>query len=147
MLDSKLVLDTSVIVKWLSDEEEDFLEQADQILKDAENEGVKLFTTELAKYETANAILKGKQLDYDDAYLTLITFYSLPILFIAENETRAHETYKLADDLSITYYDASFISLAQELDATLITDNPRHQAPTLYTAKVTALSDYPLVGN
>lgn len=94
MLDSKLVLDTSVIVKRLSDEGENFL--------------------------------------------------SLLLQFIPENETRTHETYQLADQLGTTYHDASFLSLAQELDATLVTDNPRHQAKTLYTIKITPLGDYPL---
>ncbi len=37
---------------------------------------------------------------------------------------------KLAYDLGITYYDASFLSLAKQYNATLITQNIKHQGKT-----------------
>ena len=62
--------------------------------------------------------------------LALETIYSLPITFVAESETLAQETYLQAYNNKITYYDAAFISLAKQFDATLITENIKHQGKT-----------------
>lgn len=39
----------------------------------------------------------------------------------------ANETMQIAAENKITYYDASFIDLAKEKKAVLITANPKHQ--------------------
>lgn len=82
---------------------------------------------ELAKYEIGNALLKGKRLPTSKALIVLEKFYSLPISYINETEKLAQNTYKLAHKLGLTYYDASFISLAEHYSAILVTDNIKHQ--------------------
>lgn len=124
----KLVVDSSVIVKWLSSQDEDHLEQVDRLLKDVQNGKIELYTCELVKYEVANALLKGKGLDLSQAEAVLATFYNLPLTYLSETKERAKLSYALGQKLKITYYDAVFISLAKELKASLITDNPKHQA-------------------
>ncbi len=136
-----LVIDTSVFVKWLNQEGEKDLEKADKILQDVKSGQVELIAPELLKYEIGNVLLKGKQLVPSQAYVSLATIYSIPINFIIESEKLAQETYKLAHDLEITYYDAAFISLAQEYDAILVTDNIKHQGKTK-KVKVVCLRDY-----
>ncbi len=137
----KIVCDSSVIVKWISSEGENYLEKADQIIKDRQDDKTELFAPELAKYEVANAILLGKQLSPPQAMISLGTVHSLPIQFIPDNIDLAQRSYQFAHKFGITYYDASFVSVAEFLDATLVTDNPKHQAK-VKEVKVLPLKDY-----
>jgi len=137
----KIALDSSVVIKWLSSQDENHLEQADKILKDTQKGQIELFSAELSKYEVANALLKGKSLPPTQARAALATLHRIPLAFISETEDLAKETYKIATELRITYYDATFLSLAKKLKATLITDNPKHQGRAK-GVKVVALKDY-----
>ena len=140
-MNSKIVADTSVIIKWLNKTNEGNVEKADQIMESAIKGDIELVTPELAKYEIGNVLLKGKQLLPNEAYISLGTAYSLPINFITESEELAKETYSLASDLNVTYYDASFIALAKQYNATLVTENIKHQGRST-KVKVKYLKDY-----
>lgn len=136
-----LVVDTSIIIKWLSQDNEQDLDIADKILENAQSESVTLLAPELAKYEVGNVLLFSKHLTPDQSIIALNQFYNLPVKFIGESKDSAQETFALAYNLGITYYDASFISLAKQYNATLVTDNIKHQGkdPNI---KVVALRDY-----
>lgn len=136
-----IVIDSSVIIKWLSQDNENHLEKADKVLRDAQKMKTMLIAPELAKYEVGNVLLFGKKLSSEQSKIILTKFYTLPISFIPESEELAKETYYLAYTLGITYYDASFLSLARQHDATLITDNIKHQGKSV-DVKVLSLSDY-----
>ena len=135
-----IVIDSSVTVKWINQINEKFLDQADKLLKDAQSGSISLLAPELSKYEIGNALLK-KGLEFSLASESFATIYQLPITFIQESEKLAKETYKLAQQVGVTYYDASFIALAKQEHATLITDNPKHQKKTT-EVKVESLADY-----
>ena len=122
-----LVVDSSVISKWLNKKNEKNLEKADLILEETRRGKVELIAPELAKYEIGNVLLKGKQLVPREANISLGTLYSLPITFVGEDEDLAKQTFGLASKHHITYYDASFISLAKRVKAILVTDNIKHQ--------------------
>lgn len=136
-----LVIDTSVFIKWLNQDNEQYLENADKILQDVKNGRAEVVIPELIKYEIGNVLLKGKQLTPEQAYISLGTAYSLPVTFVTESEQQAKETYYLAHNLGVSYCDASFMSLAKQYNATLVTDNIKHQGkdPEI---NVTALKDY-----
>ncbi|MCL4360077.1 type II toxin-antitoxin system VapC family toxin [Patescibacteria group bacterium] len=136
-----VVTDTSVFIKWLNKDNEQSLEKADKILQEVKNGQTQIFVPELLKYELGNVLLKGKQLTPDQALISLGTAYSLPVTFIADSEQQAKDTYTLAYNYGISYYDASFMSVAKNYNATLVTDNLKHQskAPEI---KVVALKDY-----
>lgn len=127
MVNSTLVIDSSIIVKWLSRDNEQYLDIVDKMLKEAQSESVILIAPELAKYEVGNVLLSGKNLAPNQAKIALTQFYNLPIQFIAESKESAQETFAQAYDLGITYYDAAFISLAKQYNATLVTENIKHQ--------------------
>lgn len=141
MFKKRIVVDSSVIVKWINTQEEKDIDRADKILHDAQEEKIEIYTSELAKYEIGNALLKGKQLQLPQAYASLATIYALPVTFVSETEELANESYKIGQDLKITYYDASFLSLSKKYKATLVTDNIRHQGK-LSDIKVIPLSKY-----
>jgi len=52
-----IIVDSSVVVKWLSADNEEYLTQADKLLFEVEKEKVRLYAPELAKYEVTNALL------------------------------------------------------------------------------------------
>ena len=137
----KTVVDSSVIIKWLNTDNEQSLEQSDKLLQKARNGEIELVAPELAKYEVGNVLLKGKQLTPAQAKISLGTVYTLPITYVADSQELSEETYSLAHNLGITYYDASFMSLAKQHDAVLVTENIKHQAKS-ERIKVTSIKDY-----
>jgi len=141
MSQSAVVVDTSVIVKWLSQDNEDYIEQADKVLKDAELDKIALIAPELAKYEVGNVLLYGKKLGPKQAQIVLTQFYKLPIAFIEDTKLLSEKAYKLAADANVTYYDASFMALAKQYDAILVTENLKHQGRSS-TVKAIAIKDY-----
>ena len=136
-----IVVDSSVIVKWLSADNEKYLSQADKLLFEVEKEKVRLYAPELAKYEVTNALLKGKKLPKTVGEEALSVLYSLPIQYILETLELAQIAYGIGKELNITYYDASFMALAYSLNAVLVTDNIKHQKQTK-NVKVVNLKDY-----
>ena len=136
-----LIVDTSVALKWLNQDNELNIDIADKILKDARDGKVDILAPELLKYEIGNALLYGKKIASEDIDELLSIFYTLPISFIAENGELGNSTYVLAKNLGVTYYDASFMSLAKQYDAILVTDNIKHQGKDS-NIKVLALKDY-----
>jgi len=137
----KFVVDSSVIVKWLNTTDEENIETANNLLADALSGKVELFTPELAKYEVGNVLLKRKLLTPNEASISLDTAYSVPVTFVTESEDLARETFSLAYKNNITYYDAAFLSLTKQYNATLITENVKHQGKSP-EIKVTSLEDY-----
>lgn len=133
----KVVLDTSVVVKWFSKEKGS--QEAKEYLRQLQQGKISIFLPELVKYELANALLKGKSLSLPVAKQTMSLFYVLPINFVIEEASMAQSSYKVAKELKITYYDACFLTLASKLKAVLVTANPRHQRKIKGIAKLERL--------
>jgi len=121
----KYILDTSVVVKWFSQEEG--TDKAEGWLKLLEKQEEEIYLPALVKYELANALLKGKKLSYKEAELALKIFYSLPLIFVEENLGLAKLSYKFTEKFGISYYNACFLALAKTEKAILVTANSRHQ--------------------
>ena len=137
----KIVVDSSVILKWLYREDENHINQADLLLKNAVEKSVTLLAPELAKYEVGNVLLMAKKLSKENGVEVLDIFYSLLICFVPESKEIANETYIIGTQSGNTYYDASFAALAKQENAILITDNPKHQAK-IGGVKVLPLEQY-----
>ena len=136
-----LVIDSSVAVKWLNTRDELYLEQADRIFHDLQDGKVQIVMPELAKYEVSNAIVY-KDLDLFFVKISLEKFFDIPIKFIPIDLQQAQLSIEIARNFKITFYDASFMALAQKLEATLITDNPKHQNKKISGLKVVSLKNY-----
>lgn len=140
MAAKQLVVDTSVMVKWIRTEKEAFTKQADKLLRDLQKGKVELYAPELAKYEVGNVLIKRKLLPLE-AKMSLDIYFAIPVRFIRETLELAEKTYIIADNLHITYYDASFLSLAQDLRCALITENMKHLGKSK-TITVHSLGNY-----
>lgn len=137
----RLVVDTSVIIKWLSKDKEDHLDKADRILIDVQNRDAVIIAPELAKYEVGNVLLFSKKLSLEQAQVSLSQFFKIPLNFISDSEEFANQTYQIAKECEITYYDASFLSVAEQLGAALVSDNVKHHGRSK-KVKVIPLKDY-----
>lgn len=138
---TSLVIDTSVAIKWLNQDNEKHVDIADKIMADARSRKVELLAPELTKYEIGNVLLFSKKISAKNVEYLLKIFYSLPMTFIAESEELAKMTYELAFNHGITYYDATFMSLAKQYNAILVTENIKHQGKS-GKIKVTSLQGY-----
>lgn len=136
------VVDASVMVKWIRTEREASLEQAEKLLKDLQENTVMLYAPELAKYEIGNALVKRK-LTPEQAHKSLEVLYSIPVCFIPETAAFATMTYKLANELGITHYDAAYLTLGKEFKCTVITENIKHLGRAK-AISVMSLANYPL---
>lgn len=137
----KVVVDSSVILKWLNQKDELYLDQAEALLQDAKEGQIQLLAPELAKYEIGNVLLIGKKLSQEQIEEALDFFFALPIQFFSDSFELANSSAKFGQEAKITYYDASFLALAKQEEATLVTDNPKHQGKSP-AVKVLALKDY-----
>lgn len=137
----KIVVDSSVVVKWLLSQNEKYVEKALILLEHIQKGYVKCLAPELVKYEVANAIL-NKKVSFDIAELAFSTFYRIPIQYFIFFEELTTEAYSVAEANKITFYDASFMALAVRQDAVLVTDNPKHQDKKISGLKVISLKDY-----
>lgn len=136
-----VVPDSSVMVKWLNSDKEQYLEESSKLLMNAIEGKVDLLVPELAKYEVGNVLLTSKKLTPKEANISLETLYNLPITFITETPNLSKQAFELAYNNKLTYYDAAFMSLAKEYDATLVTDNIKHQGKSS-EIKVVSLKNY-----
>ena|SRR3989338_1698408 len=136
-----LVVDSSVAVKWLNRKNEKYTKQADKILTDVQEEKTYMIMPELAKYEIGNSLV-NKQMSVRNTQNSLATYFSIPIQFIPQDQDQAENAAQIAHQNKITFYDASFMALAKEQRAILVTDNPKHQNKKVGGLKVISLKDY-----
>ncbi|MBI3577462.1 type II toxin-antitoxin system VapC family toxin [Candidatus Gottesmanbacteria bacterium] len=123
---TKFVVDSSVLVKWVNSQDEQYLQEADALANDCKKGKVILIAPELAKYEVGNALWK-KVLPIPQAQASLGTIYAGPVEFVKQDEAQAMRAMEIAVSSRMTFYDASFVSLAEQRGAKLVTDNPKHQ--------------------
>ena len=140
MAKQKIILDSSVIVKFLFSEGEEYLHQADQLLHETREGAIDLLAPVLSKYEVGNVIrfrnmtITEKQVNWDN-------FGLVPIKFIEMQEKDGRRALDIAEMFKITFYDAIFLALAERMKAILVTANPKHQKK-LAGVKVVDLKDY-----
>lgn len=134
-----VVVDSSVVVKWLNQTDEKYLNQADKLFKRVSTT-IEITAPEQAKFEIGNALLY-KHLSLPEYLEAIDLLYSFPLTFFPWNISLAKRTAELAVINKITYYDASFMCLAEYLHATLVTDNPKHQKNDK-GIRIIALKDY-----
>lgn len=138
-----LVVDSSVVIKWLHRQDESFVGQADRLLQRALSGEVSLMVPELVKYEVGNVMAVAKRLTHSQLAEALDLFYCLPLFFFSETLTLSKRSGQIAQSLKITYYDATFLALAERERAGLVTANPNHQRKVPgRRIKIVPLQDY-----
>src|SRR4030043_1272757 len=118
----RVVLDTTVIVKWFFMDDEKNIKKADLILKRYLNNEIKIIIPELSAFELAN-ILRNKIKKYQNVNLDIIDrLYNLGIIFYIDKEILKIAT-KIAADINESVYDCIFIATAERFNCKLVTDD------------------------
>ena len=113
------ILDTSVIVKWFSDE--DFSDIALKIREKIFRNEIYAVIPELVLYELTNSLRNKKELSREilkevmNSFVDMRLDFAYPTIEIIEN------TVDLSYKFEITTYDAYFLALAEQLSVKFIT--------------------------
>lgn len=118
----RVVLETSVIVKWFFKDSEKNTKKADLILKQYLNDEIKIIIPELSTFELAN-VLRNKIKKYQNINLDIIDrLYNLGIIFYIDKEILKIAT-KIEADINESVYGCIFIATAERFDCKLVTDD------------------------
>lgn len=122
-LNGSFILDSSVIIKWFS-EEEDTEKALDFREKHIAGE-IELIDPDLLLYEVANALRYNKSINETDVKAAVDSLISLGIEIVVPTKEVTDEAISLAFQYNLTVYDAYFIALAKVLAFTFITADER----------------------
>ncbi len=123
MREKILVLDASVVIKWFSKEKNS--EKAIEIRDRFVDGDVLIVCPDLIIYEVSNALRYAKALDKKDVKEAVESLYDLEIDIIVPTRDIIRKAIELAIDHDITVYDAVYVSLAELLDARLVTSDEK----------------------
>jgi len=120
----KVVLDTSVVVKWFVEEEGS--KKAIDFLEKYRRGELKILVPEIISLELANALFFGAGLKGKTLQEAISAFYKLGISFISLDEVLVREASKYSEKFKIATYDALFIVLAEKEKCFLVTADKKH---------------------
>lgn len=119
----KLVLDSSVVIKWFSDE--DATDKALAIREGYINGKIEIVVPDLLLYEIANALRYNKSLEAKDVKEAVDSIIKLGIDIIVPTKEVIDLAISFAFEYNITVYDAYFLSLASLLKFTCVTTDEK----------------------
>lgn len=120
----KVILDTSVILKWYVQETQS--EKANLLLEKYKQGSLSIFIPDIVSLELANALYFGARYKGKILEEILTSFYKLDLFVIPLSESVIWGTSKVMEKLSIAIYDALFIYLAEQKQIPLITADKKH---------------------
>ena len=118
-IERDFVLDSSVLIKWFSNEENTAtaLELRDSYVKG----NVSIACPDLIIYEIANALRYNKALKEKDIRDSITSLWSMGISIIVPTKSIVESAISIALEHDITVYDAHFVALAKELNFNYVT--------------------------
>ncbi|MGH7830787.1 MAG: type II toxin-antitoxin system VapC family toxin [Candidatus Binatia bacterium] len=122
---AKIVVDTSVLIKWLKTKNEDLLNEARRLLTDIERRALEVHVPALLLYEAGNILLLKTDLDVAGLNDALSDLEALPFIVAPPATPLLKRAARLGKEYRLTFYDASFLALAVELNCPFVTaDGP-----------------------
>ena len=116
---ASFVLDASVAAKWFNNE--GLTDRAIKVRDAFVNGKAELYAPEHLVYEIGNAIWKNKEIGLEDCASAMATLVDIEINLIKLDSSLASQSIKIARDLQISYYDAVYVQLSNQLDMPLLT--------------------------
>lgn len=122
-----MVIDASVAFKWLvPDSAEDDVPAAKALLVEHMEGRAKIIIPPLLYYEVGNILLFGRSRPPAEQAIDALTdLFSIPLEVVHPTLVSGHATLRLASVRGISYYDATYVTLAEMLDCPLITADAR----------------------
>ncbi len=112
---AKIVVDTSVLIKWFKTRDEEFLKEAKQLLEEIERGRVEVHVPALLLYEVGNILLLKTRLGLAALDEALERLERLPFVVAPPATPLLKRAVRLGREFNLTFYDASFLALAVEL--------------------------------
>jgi predicted nucleic acid-binding protein len=134
-------VDASVAFKWfIPDTAEEDVPAAKELLVDHMEGRLQIAVPSLLYYEVANILLFGRSRPpVDEAAEALSDLFSIPLVLVSPAPDAADAALRLASHHGLSYYDATYVALAETLDCALITADQR-LARRVRTERVQLLS-------
>jgi predicted nucleic acid-binding protein len=122
---AKIVIDTSVLIKWIKTKNEDLLKEARRLRTTIERRPLDVHVPALLLYEVGNILLLKTDLDVAGLDDALSDLEALPFIVAPPAAPLLRRAARLGKELGLTFYDASSLALAVELDCPFVTaDGP-----------------------
>jgi predicted nucleic acid-binding protein len=136
----KIVVDTSVLIKWIKTKDEELLVEAGRLLRQVESKPLAVHVPALLLYEIGNILLLKTDLDPDGLEKAVDGLEALPFIVAPPATPLLQRATRVGREFALTFYDASFLALAVELDCPLITADRRFFDRTRSLPRVRHLS-------
>jgi predicted nucleic acid-binding protein len=120
------VIDASIAIKWFC--EESGRDEALELLRKSKQGEIILSAPEFIIHEVGNVLLKGKKFDALQVLRALTALQKANIEFVVLKKSTIEYTVTFGVKYGLTFYDASYAALAYELQAFLISENPKDYA-------------------
>jgi predicted nucleic acid-binding protein len=124
-LASKIVVDTSVLIKWIKTRDEELRREALELLGVIQRRALEVTVPALLLYELGNLLLLKTRLDSNSIGAAIEHVLHLPVAVTNPEPGVLRRTARMGRDLKLTFYDASFLALAEELDCVFVTADRR----------------------
>ncbi len=121
----RIVVDTSVLIKWVKTRDEDLTREARALLADVETRSLEVHVPALLLYEVGNILVVKTRLDVSALDDVLSSLENLPFRVAPPAAPLLKRAARLGRRFGITFYDASFLALAVEIDCPLVTADGR----------------------
>lgn len=146
MQDGGWVVDASVVAKWYLRDEEG-VSQADRLMNRYVDGQAYLTTPQLARYELANAVYwasRRGRMDEATARAAVTAFDELGLAQAKDDDTRLNASIRLARQFRISFYDALYLALAEELRLRMVTaDAALHERVAQDMPQVMLIQEFP----
>jgi predicted nucleic acid-binding protein len=121
----KIVVDTSVLIKWFKTRGEELLAETKQLLEEIERRPIEVHVPALLLYEVGNILLLKTRLGLASLDKAVERLEGLPFLVAPPATPLLKRAHSLGREFGLTFYDASFLALAVELDCPFVTADQR----------------------
>ena len=116
-----MVLDTSVILKWVKDSNEEGVDKARVYLDNFKRKEIEIIVPDLIFYELANFAsrqLGETRVEYENLIIDLLCS---DIKIIPPDQALMENTVQLASELKVSAYDAAYLALAARFQTKMVT--------------------------
>ncbi len=122
---AKIVVDTSVLIKWIKTKDEELVNEARRLLTEIERRPLEVHVPALLLYEVGNILLLKTDLESAGLNDAISNLETLPFAVAPPATPLLRRAARLGKEFNLTFYDASFLALAVELDCLFVTaDRP-----------------------
>jgi predicted nucleic acid-binding protein len=118
---ARIVVDTSVFIKWMKTRDEELVKEARLLLAEVEAGRVDVHVPALLLYEVGNILLLKSRLSAADLARAIERLEVMPFKIAPPATPLLKRAARVGRRFGVTFYDASFVALALELDCPFVT--------------------------